>query len=171
KTYFEIRNNQNGDLEHIKFYEDGKRKTEGECKITYDRRCNNMGRDMGLNLLIVTKIPGRKEYVSPAWIVISRLKNFPKVAEIAYIKSGEWKYRDGLVSKALGKVVSAISKLTARNVYDIECIYATAHPENIKSINLLLRNGFYADDSLVVEMADGPRKIFYKKINGNNLRN
>ncbi|MDR2778665.1 MAG: hypothetical protein LBB16_00005, partial [Puniceicoccales bacterium] len=37
KTYFEIRNNQNGDLEHIKFYEDGKRKTEGECKITYDR--------------------------------------------------------------------------------------------------------------------------------------
>jgi RimJ/RimL family protein N-acetyltransferase len=84
-------------------------------------------------------------------------------AEVAYMKLEKWMKKDGLVTKALKKFISAISELMSRNIYNVNFLYANVHSDNTPSLNVLLRSGFTTDDSPPENLWYGTRKKY--KIN------
>jgi hypothetical protein len=164
-NYFAIRNNTGGSMEHIKFFMDGTRKPENECRAMFELRCGKMNSDLSLSLFVIPVGSTRCDWENYGWIAVGGLNGSKNLAaEIAYMRFGKRRHRQGMMSRACTKVIAAVSELRTRGIYSANSLYATVHPDNASGIKLLLKSGFTTDDSPPVETPFGPRKTYTRQI-------
>jgi hypothetical protein len=164
-AYLKIRNNECYSSEYIKLYANGKLQKENDCRKTCKFRAKSMESLASLNLFIVLDTG---EFVG--WVSVGKLsdKN-SKGAGIAYMMWQRYSgykmkcHRHHLLTEVLGKVISAVELLKERGVFSADFLYATVHPENIKSTKVLEKNGFSSDGRMSNALW-GLRKIYKRPL-------